>query len=90
MTTDLRVPDAAAALACSVPTVYRMLRSGKLAGYRVGNGRGDWRVRQQAIEAVKRPVDPGPRHRAAVSRVPARSSSRLPGWNKFAGDRRAD
>lgn len=88
-TTDLDVAGAAAALDCSIHTVYRMLRSGKLAGYRVGAGRGDWRIKQQSIELLKRPVEVTRPVSSSRTRVRATSHSRLPGWNKFAGARRA-
>lgn len=86
--TDLDVAGAAEALCCSPKTIYRLLRSGKLPAYRVGVGRGDWRIKQHAIESLKRPVDIVTNN-APRERVRAQSYGRLPGWNKFAGARRA-
>lgn len=83
-TTDMDVATAAASLDCSVKTVYRMLRTGKLSGYRVGAGRGDWRIKQHALELVKRPVDVPHSPARSSTRAKAKARSRLPGWNKFA------
>ncbi|MGY0463862.1 helix-turn-helix domain-containing protein [Kitasatospora sp. cg17-2] len=45
----LTVPQVAFALRLSQETVWRMARSGRLATYRVGNGRGQVRVPSDAF-----------------------------------------
>ncbi|MER5351799.1 helix-turn-helix domain-containing protein [Kitasatospora sp. NPDC002551] len=47
----LTVPQVAFALRLSQETVWRMARSGRLATYRVGNGRGQVRVPRDAFRA---------------------------------------
>ncbi|WP_432169707.1 helix-turn-helix domain-containing protein [Streptomyces sp. 1222.5] len=44
-----RVKDIAAALRVSSHTVYAEIRSGRLAAYRVGQGRGTFRVSRDAF-----------------------------------------
>lgn len=77
---DLTVAAAAAELVCSPKTVYKLLRKGTLRGYKVGR---DWRIRPNAIECAKTPIDPPPVTPESRLRVSPRRSSPLPGWNKF-------
>ena len=46
----LNVRDVATMLHVSQSTVYAMVESGRLVSYRVGNGRGAIRVREQDLE----------------------------------------
>ncbi len=48
----LRVTEVAERLGCSVRTVHRELRRGKLRGYRVGR---DWRVSPEALVEYEHP-----------------------------------
>jgi excisionase family DNA binding protein len=43
----MTVRDVAAYLGCHFTTVYRLLRSGKLPGFRLG---GDWRFRREDLD----------------------------------------
>lgn len=46
----LRVKEIAAALRVAPPTVYAEIRSGRLASYRVGTGRGTIRVSRETFK----------------------------------------
>ncbi len=49
------IRETAAVLHVSVKTIRRMLKSKRLRGaFRVGAGRGDWRIPASTIEAYKR------------------------------------
>jgi excisionase family DNA binding protein len=47
----LRVKEVAAALGVSPDTVCRELKSGRLPSYRVGSGRGTFRIERSAFRA---------------------------------------
>jgi excisionase family DNA binding protein len=49
----LTVAEAAAALECSIGTVYHLVRAGRLAHRRVGPGRGEIRVERAALDAYR-------------------------------------
>lgn len=78
-TPDLSTADVAHELSCSLKTVLRLAKTGKLPGYKVGR---DWRFRRSAVDAFRRPIDPSPTTRAE-QRVTAQRGSELPGWHDF-------
>ena len=52
--TILRIPDVMAYLKISRGTVYRLLRQGKLPGFKIGS---DWRFSRKALDRWRREQD---------------------------------
>lgn len=75
---DLTVHEVADQLGCSEKTIYKLAH--KLRGYKVGR---DWRFRQPAIDAFKRPVPEPEQPSTPTRRVPAKRTSTLAGWHDF-------
>ena len=55
----LTVGETADRLRVSRRTVKRMLKDGRLTGFRIG-GNGDWRVMEDSLPRPERPARPGP------------------------------
>lgn len=54
---------------CSTNTVYALLTSRKLHGFKIG---GSWRITEEARRAYEQtPAEPIKRHRTSVTRRPA-------------------
>ena len=64
----LRPIQVARALGVGLDTVYREIRSGRLAGYKVGRGRGYWLIPRLAFRAYLRCEDTIPVGRLGVAR----------------------
>ncbi|MFF0298069.1 helix-turn-helix domain-containing protein [Kitasatospora sp. NPDC004614] len=77
----LTVPQVAFALRLSQETVWRMARSGNLAAYRVGNGRGQVRISRDAFRAYLA-ANRLPAGLSAVAAVAPSSSRERAPWTK--------
>ncbi|GAA4863364.1 helix-turn-helix domain-containing protein [Kitasatospora terrestris] len=77
----LTVPQVAFALRLSQETVWRMARSGTLAAYRVGNGRGQVRISRDAFRAYLTATGLPAGLSAVAASAPSSSRERAP-WTK--------
>lgn len=52
---DYTPKEVAALLGCHVQTVYKLLKVGRLKGYRLGGHNGGWRIPKASVEALRKP-----------------------------------
>ena len=57
MTTLLTTGEAAAALRVSLITIHRLIKSGALRAWRIGE-KGSFRINAEDVEALKVPIQP--------------------------------
>ncbi|SNS56792.1 helix-turn-helix domain-containing protein [Tropicimonas sediminicola] len=59
-TSDLTIKEVCSELRVAPATVYRMLKSGELAGYKFGENNWSTRITRQSVDALKRrqPFEP--------------------------------
>lgn len=77
---DLTTADAAKVLNCSTKLIVRLAVAGELRAYRLGRR---WRFTPGAIDAYRHAHAHTPAPSPPRRRVPAKSASRLPGWDHY-------